>query len=78
MNVDILHSTKGDKSKKIDTTTERGRQEAAILLKRLMKELPPDIRATLEEAKSVAKEYSVLSVSMKKIKQEEDGTLENV
>ena len=38
MQVDILHSTRGDKKRKIDTDSERGRQEAAILLNRLMKE----------------------------------------
>lgn len=38
MQVDILHSTRGDKKRKIDTSSEGGRQEAAILLNRLMKE----------------------------------------
>lgn len=38
MQVEILHSVHGDKKKQVDTTTESGRQEAAILLNRLMKQ----------------------------------------
>lgn len=36
-------------------------------LKRVMKEIPEDIRAAIEEARSVAKEYAVLATSEKKI-----------
>lgn len=38
MEVEILHSVHGDKKKKVDTQTEAGRQEAAVLLNRLMKQ----------------------------------------
>ena len=38
MEVEILHTTKGDKRRKIDTKTEDGRQEAAVLLNRLMRD----------------------------------------
>lgn len=39
-------------------------------LKKILKELPADIRSQIEEARRVAKEYSVLSVSEKKKKGE--------
>lgn len=39
-------------------------------LKRLLKELPPHIRATIEETRSVAKEYSTFTASLKKIEEE--------
>lgn len=38
LEVEVLHSTRGDKKKDIDTSTEHGRQQAAILLNRLLKE----------------------------------------
>ena len=38
MEVEILHSHHGDKSRKLDTKTEAGRQEAAVLLDRLMRQ----------------------------------------
>ncbi len=37
MQIDILHTMEGDRKKKIDTSTEKGRQETAILLNRLMR-----------------------------------------
>lgn len=37
MEVEILHALHGDKKRKIDTETEKGRQEAAILINKLMK-----------------------------------------
>ncbi|MDP3779046.1 MAG: PD-(D/E)XK nuclease family protein [bacterium] len=40
-------------------------------LKRIMKEVPEHIRAAIEEARSVAKEYSVLAASEKKISLED-------
>ncbi len=36
MEMEILHSVYGDKKRRIDTATEAGRQEAAVLLNRLM------------------------------------------
>lgn len=38
LSVEILHNYHGDKSKKVNTDTEDGRQEAAVLLNRLMKQ----------------------------------------
>lgn len=38
MIVELLHSQEGDKKRNIDTSTEKGRQEAAVLLNRLMKQ----------------------------------------
>lgn len=38
MDVEILHSFHGDKSEKMDTETEAGRQKAAVLINRLMKQ----------------------------------------
>jgi uncharacterized membrane protein YkoI len=38
MEVEILHNMRGDKKKAFDTNTEKGRQEAAILLNKLMKQ----------------------------------------
>ena len=49
-------------------------------LKKISKELPPEIRSQIEDTRSVSKEYSVLSVSEKKKKvdiEKEDGTEEN-
>ena len=37
MIIDILHNLRGDKRKKVDTSTERGRQEAAVLINKLLK-----------------------------------------
>lgn len=37
MELEILHNVHGDKKKKFDTTTERGRQEAAITINKLLK-----------------------------------------
>lgn len=38
MDIEILHSYHGDKTKKLDTETDAGRQEVAVLLNRLMKQ----------------------------------------
>lgn len=38
LTVEVLHSYHGDKSQHINTDTEEGRQEAAILLNRLMRQ----------------------------------------
>lgn len=38
MEIEILHSREGDKKKTVDTATEKGRQEAAVFLNRLMKQ----------------------------------------
>jgi hypothetical protein len=37
MEIEILHAQHGDKRRKIDTSSEKGRQEVAILLNKLMK-----------------------------------------
>lgn len=37
MDLEILHAQHGDKKKKYDTATEKGRQEAALMINRLMK-----------------------------------------
>lgn len=37
MEVEILHTQHGDKKRSYDTSTEKGRQEAAILINKLMK-----------------------------------------
>ena len=41
-------------------------------LKKILKELPPDIRSQIEDARKIAKEYSVLSVSEKRKKSSEE------
>lgn len=38
MVIEVLHSHHGDKSRKVDTATEGGRQEAAVFINRLMKQ----------------------------------------
>lgn len=38
LEVEVLHAARGDKKKSIDTTTEKGRQEAAVFLNKLMKQ----------------------------------------
>lgn len=38
MIVEILHAAHGDKKRNIDTATEKGRQEAAILLNKMFKQ----------------------------------------
>jgi hypothetical protein len=38
MEIDILHAAHGDKKRKIDTSTEKGRQEAAVLLNKMFKQ----------------------------------------
>lgn len=38
MDIEILHSHHGDKTRTVDTATEEGRQQAAVLLDRLMKQ----------------------------------------
>ena len=35
--MEILHTQHGDKKRKYDTATEKGRQEAAVMLNKLMK-----------------------------------------
>ena len=37
MELEILHAQHGDKKKSYNTTTEKGRQEAALMINRLMK-----------------------------------------
>ncbi len=37
MEIEILHTMHGDKKRNYDTTTEEGRQQAAIFLNKLMK-----------------------------------------
>lgn len=37
MEMEVLHSSLGDKKKMLDTSTEKGRQEAALLLNKMMK-----------------------------------------
>jgi len=37
MEIEILHTQHGDKKRNYNTTTEKGRQEAAIMLNKLMK-----------------------------------------
>jgi hypothetical protein len=38
MEIEVLHAARGDKRKQIDTSTEKGRQEAAVFLNKLMKQ----------------------------------------
>lgn len=38
MEIEVLHAARGDKQKQIDTSTEKGRQEAAVYLNKLMKQ----------------------------------------
>jgi hypothetical protein len=38
MEIEVLHAARGDKKKSIDTNTEKGRQEAAVFLNKMMKQ----------------------------------------
>lgn len=38
MEIEVLHSALGDKKKKLDTSTEEGRQQCAIFLNKMMKQ----------------------------------------
>lgn len=38
MEIEVLHAARGDKRKQIDTSTEKGRQEAAVFLNKLMRQ----------------------------------------
>lgn len=38
MEIEVLHARYGDKQRKINTSTEKGRQEAAIFINRLFKQ----------------------------------------
>lgn len=45
----------------------------ASKLKKLLKEIPPDLRQKIEETKSITKKYEMLSVSSKKVEAEDDA-----
>jgi hypothetical protein len=38
MEIEVLHAARGDKKKSIDTNTDKGRQEAAVFLNKMMKQ----------------------------------------
>ncbi|OHA07381.1 MAG: hypothetical protein A3B34_02915 [Candidatus Sungbacteria bacterium RIFCSPLOWO2_01_FULL_54_21] len=49
----------------------------ATKLRKILYEVPEDVRLVVEEARAVAKEYSVLTASLKKIKGPEDAATES-
>ena len=49
----------------------------AAKLKKILYEVPESVRAAVEEARAVSKEYDVITASLKKIKNADDAAEEN-